>query len=117
MTFGFDAVLFILLAQAEGTGVGLPFWVPLALVGLLYYFMIFRPEKSQKDDHLQLLNNLKKNDHVVTAGGIHAVVVNPQPGSPEVVLRIDENSNTKIHIQRSSISRVITDATKSESAS
>ena len=97
--------LMILLGQDPAPG--LPIWVPFLIVGVLYYFMLFRPEKAQRDNHKKLLNNLKKNDHVVTAGGIHGVVVNPMPGEDEVVLRIDEGSNTRIHIQRSSISRVL----------
>lgn len=104
----FEIVIPTLLAQAEGGPQGLPIWVPFMIVGLLYYFMLFRPEKAQRETHQGLLNNLKKNDQVVTAGGIRGVVVNPQPGESEVVLRIDEGSNTRIHIQRSSISRVIT---------
>ena len=97
----------MLIAQADGGGNILPVWVPFLIVGLLYYFMLFRPEKAQREDHKNLLENLKKNDQVVTAGGIRGVVVNPQPGEAEIVLRIDEGSNTKVHIQRSSISRVI----------
>ncbi len=49
-------------------------------------------------------SNLKKNDHVITIGGILGVVVNAQPGSDEVTLRVDEN--TRIRVLRSSISRV-----------
>ena len=54
-----------------------------------------------------MLDNLKKNDRVVTAGGIFGTVVAVQPDA--VVLRVDENANTRIRVQRSSISRVVTD--------
>jgi preprotein translocase subunit YajC len=46
---------------------------------------------------------------VVTVGGIIGVVVNTQKGSPEVTLRIDDNNNTRIHVLRSAISRVLAD--------
>ncbi len=99
--------LFVLLFAESESVPGLPgIWLPMLAVGLLYYFVVFRPEKAQRSKHTDLLNNLKKNDHVITAGGIHGVVVNAQPGSAEIVLRIDESTNTRIHINRSSISQI-----------
>ena len=91
------------------------FLLPFAVVAFMYYFMVVRPEKTNRDQHKELLENLKKNDHVVTAGGIHGTVVNADQGSPKVVIRIDENTNTKLHVNRSSIARVVTDSDSSES--
>jgi len=106
---------FVLLGQDTGSG-GLSFLFPLALVGIFYYLIVFRPDSKMRAEHADLLKKLKKNDHIVTSGGIHGIVVQSQEGSSEVVIRIDENTNTKIHIQRGSISRVVTAEDEDEKA-
>jgi preprotein translocase subunit YajC len=51
--------------------------------------------------------SLKKNDRVVTIGGILGVVVNTQAGSDKVTIRIDESNGTRMEVLRSAISRVV----------
>ena len=86
---------------------------PILLIGVLFYFMLIRPEKRKQADVQRMQQELKKNDRVVTIGGILGVVVNTQQGSEEVTIRVDENSNTRLRVLRSAISRVIS-ADKSE---
>lgn len=82
--------------------------LPMLVVGILFYLMILHPERKKRNDHTALVNNLKKNDRIVTVGGIFGTVVNAQKGSEEVVVKVDESANTKLRILRSAISRVIT---------
>lgn len=91
--------------------------MPLVVIGLLYYMMVIRPEQAQRSEHKTSLDQLKQNDRIITAGGIHGVVVKANASDPDVVIRIDENNNTKIHIQRSSISRIVTDKDKAKDSS
>jgi preprotein translocase subunit YajC len=56
-----------------------------------------------------MISALKKNDRVVTAGGMYGVVTNLQRESDEVTLRVDETTNTKIRVTLSSIARVLGD--------
>jgi len=83
--------------------------LPFILIGVLFYFMLIRPERKKRAEMTDLLGKLKKNDRVVTAGGIFGVVVNTQKDSEDVTIRIDDNNNTRLRILRSAISRVITD--------
>lgn len=78
------------------------------ILGMLFYFMVLRPDRQKRTDHAKLLEHLKKNDRVVTIGGIFGTVVNAQKGSDELVIKIDENSNARVRLLRSAISRVIT---------
>ena len=114
---------FVLLAQEKADPAGpslwdLP-WIPFALIGVMFYFLLIRPERKKRQELTNMLGNLKKNDRVVTIGGIHGVVVNVANDSEEVTVRVDEGSNTKLRISRSAISRVIGDdkSTDSEGAS
>ena len=69
-----------------------PFFVqliPMVLIFGIFYFLVIRPEKKKQKEHKDMVSSLKKNDEVVTSGGMHGVVVNVKDTT--VVLRLDEN--------------------------
>lgn len=82
---------------------------PFLVIGLLFYFLMIRPEKRKRAEVARMQEELKKNDRIVTIGGIVGVVVNTQKETGEVTIRVDDNNNTRIRILRSAISRVVTD--------
>ena len=88
-------------------GLGLSMFMPFVLIAALFYFLILRPEKRKQADHKSLLDALKKNDRVVTIGGIYGVVANVQKDADRVTLKVDETNNTKIEVTFSAIARVI----------
>ncbi len=97
-------------AAAEGAGGGNPLagmLLPLILIGAMFYFMLLRPEKKKQSEHKLLLESLKKNDRVVTIGGIYGVVANVQREADRVTIKVDETNNTKLDVTFSSIARVI----------
>ena len=80
---------------------------PLTLVvlfGAVVYFMMLRPASKEKKQRAAMLAALKKNDRVVTVGGIVGTVL--QVKDDEVTLKVDESSNTKITFLRSAIQTV-----------
>jgi preprotein translocase subunit YajC len=64
-----------------------------------------------------MLKNLKKNDRIVTTGGIYGIVTNIQLDADEITIRVDETTNTKIKITRSALQRVVTSESGSGAAS
>jgi preprotein translocase subunit YajC len=70
----------------------------------MYMFLIM-PQKRREKQHRAMLGELKKNDHVVTAGGIHGVVMSVKEGT--VVLKIDEAKDVKITVNVGSIAQVV----------
>ncbi|MCM8784102.1 MAG: preprotein translocase subunit YajC [Candidatus Omnitrophica bacterium] len=64
--------------------------------------MIIKPQKTREREHQEMLKNLKKNDEVVTSGGIHGAIVDIKDTT--VVLKVDDN--TKIMIEKSAIAYV-----------
>lgn len=97
-----------LLAQADPPNQpAIPIWLPMAVIGVMFYLMLVRPERRKRAELTELLNNLKKNDRVVTIGGIFGTIVNAQQGSEEVTIKVDETSNTKLRVRRSAISQII----------
>jgi preprotein translocase subunit YajC len=80
---------------------------PFVAIGLLFYFMLIRPQRKEQSRRQDMLGNVKKNDRVVTIGGIYGVVMNVHREADEVSLKVDETTNTKLRITLSSIARVI----------
>ena len=103
-------------AAPGGPSAGLITYLPFLVIGLLFYFMFIRPDRQRRTEQAEMLDNLKKNDRVVTAGGIHGTIVNANKGDKDVVIRVDENSNTRLRVVRTSISRVLNES-DSESTS
>jgi preprotein translocase subunit YajC len=91
--------------------------LPFILIGVLFYFMLIRPERRKRAEMTDLLSTLKKNDRIVTIGGIYGVVVNVQKESEDVTIRVDDSNNTRLRVLRSAISRVVNgdDSDKSDS--
>ena len=75
---------------------------PIFLIFAIFYFLLIRPQQKQQKKHQQMLSQLKKNDEVVTNGGIHGTIVNLDEET--VTLRVDDN--TRIKFQKNIISFV-----------
>jgi len=65
------------------------------------YFMMIRPQQRQQRELGKMQQNLKKNDEVVTAGGMHGTVVNVKESV--VTLRVDDN--VRVDVDKSAITR------------
>lgn len=76
--------------------------MPIFLIFIIFYFLLIRPQQKQEKERQLMLKNIKKNDEVVTTGGIHGVVLNLKDKT--VTVRIDDN--VKVEIDRSAISRI-----------
>ncbi|MBX3420866.1 MAG: preprotein translocase subunit YajC [Pirellulaceae bacterium] len=74
---------------------------------ILFMLLVVRPQRKEMRKMQQLLAGLKKNDRVVTSGGIHGVVVQAASGESTVVIRIDENSGARMTVNRESIAKVL----------
>jgi preprotein translocase YajC subunit len=83
--------------------------VPMLLIFVVLYFVMIRPQqKKQKDAQRkkrEMLDALKRNDHVMTIGGIRGVVASV--GEEEVIIKIDEKADVKMRVTRDAISSVI----------
>ena len=77
--------------------------IPLGFMFLIIYVIVFRPQVKAQKAHEQMLKNLRKNDEVVTTGGLFGTVVNVKPES--ITLRIDDN--VRVEVERSAISRLV----------
>jgi preprotein translocase subunit YajC len=88
-------------------------WVPIIAV---FYFLLIRPQRLEQRKRQEMLAAVKKNDRVVTVGGIYAVVANVHREADEITLKVDENNNTRIRVTMAAIARVIRDEGDAEKA-
>lgn len=112
-------VLFAEGGGAGGKGGGEPFnflpsLLPLIAIGVLFYFLLIRPQRREQSRRQTMLDAIKKNDRVLTAGGIYGVVMNIHREADEVTVKVDEATNTKLRLTLSSITRVLGDEPSAE---
>jgi len=94
---------------AEGAGGGGQGWIQMLAwmipVFIIMYVIMIRPQKTKDRERKEMLSKLKKNDHVVSIGGIHGTIVTVK--DKEVVLKVDESNNLKLKFARSAIAKVV----------
>jgi preprotein translocase subunit YajC len=97
-----------LITQAEaapgaqgpaGPLAGLTGLLPFVLMFGVIYFLLVRPANKQRKDHAELLNTLKKDDEVVTTGGIYGRII----GLEDKVATLEIADKVKIRILRDRI--------------
>jgi preprotein translocase subunit YajC len=89
---------------------------PFVIIFVLFYFLMIRPQRREQSRRQEMLGAVKKNDRVVTIGGIYGVVTNVHREADEVTIKVDEATNTKLRVTLSSIGRVLGDDTTTEPA-
>ncbi|MFH2138567.1 MAG: preprotein translocase subunit YajC [Candidatus Omnitrophota bacterium] len=89
-------------AQLAGKGsimVLLPMYI---IIFLVFYFLMIKPQQKKQQEQQDMIAKIKKNDEVITSGGMHGTVVNVKEKT--VVLKVDDN--VKIEFEKSALSSV-----------
>ena len=77
----------------------------LALIFLVMWFFMIRPQRKQQKELEAMRNSLKKGDKVITAGGIYGIVA--EVDERTVLMKVDDN--VKIRVDKTSIQKDMTD--------
>jgi preprotein translocase subunit YajC len=94
--------------QPQGLMDSLMGMLPMILVlFFLFYFLMIRPQSKERQKRQEMLGGIKKNDRVLTIGGIYGVVMNVNKEADEVTLKVDETSNAKLRVNLSAIARIM----------
>jgi len=81
-------------------------YFPFLLIIGVMVFLMFRTKSKEEQKRKDLMGSLKKGDEVQTIGGIIGKVVEVRDN--EVLVKIDESTNTKVRFRRSAIGQVLT---------
>ncbi len=91
-------------AYAEGAapaaqGGGMEMIIMLAVFGLIFYFMIYRPQAKRAKEHQTLIASLNKGDEVVTSGGIVGKVTKVT----DDYIAVEISDNVEIKFQKGAV--------------
>ncbi|TNJ20132.1 preprotein translocase subunit YajC [Aeromonas sobria] len=97
-------------AYAEGAvpsaqGGGMEMIIMLAVFGLIFYFMIYRPQAKRAKDHRNLMSSLSKGDEVLTSGGLVGKIAKVAADSDYLVIAL--NDQTQVTIKKDFVSAVL----------
>ena len=91
-------------APAQGAD-GMSMLIMLAVFGLVFYFMIYRPQAKRVKEHKNLMSELSKGDEVLTQGGIVGKIVKVSDEKDFIVVSIAEG--TEVTVQKGAINAVL----------
>lgn len=103
------------IAWAQGAGGGaagpgpLVNLMPIALMFVILYFLMIRPQQKRAREHETMVQNLKRGDDIVTSGGIHGRVQT----IADKVLTVEIAPNVRIRLDREQVASVVR-ATRNE---
>ena len=88
---------------AEGVGPGpLVQLFPLLLILVVFYFLLIRPQQQKTKAHRAMVENLKRNDEVMTAGGVYGKITELS----EKICTLEIASNVRVRVDRARIEAV-----------
>ena len=95
------------VAWAQGSAGGAPSpivsMMPIALMFVVLYFLLIRPQQKQRREHESMIENLKRNDEVVTSGGIYGRI---QSIADKVVV-VEIAPNVRVRLDRAQVATVV----------
>jgi preprotein translocase subunit YajC len=91
--------------DAAAAGGGMEMLIMLGIFGLVFYFLIYRPQAKRVKDHKNLMSALAKGDEVLTAGGLIGKIDKVSDDKDFVIVAL--NDQTNVTVQKGSISAVL----------
>jgi preprotein translocase subunit YajC len=77
-------------------------FAPLVLIFVVFYFLLIRPQQQKAKEHKTLLANLKRNDDVITSGGLYGKVM----ALTDKVVTLEIAPNVRVRVDRPQIASV-----------
>lgn len=111
MTLNFDAINHLLGWSAQAAAPAAPGGFPpqliimFGVIGILFYFLMLRPQKQEQKRREQMLGSIAKGDQVVSAGGIHGIVESVDKEKNVVTVAVAKN--VSLVFSRGSIANVV----------
>ena len=76
--------------------------LPLIFIFIIFYSLLYIPQRRRNKKHKELLNNLKIGDNVITDSGIHGRITNIDVDKVTLVLKKGEIVINKTFVQSKS---------------
>lgn len=89
-----------------GPGAGPPTLVsflPIGIIFVVFYFLLIRPQQQKAKEHRVMLANLKRNDEIITSGGLYGRVIT----LADDVVTVEIAPNIRVRVSRPQIASVV----------
>ena len=80
-------------------------FAPIILMVLIFYFLLYRPQKRAHDERNKMLDALKVGNRVITLGGIYGTIV----AMKEEIITIKIAEKVEVEVSRNAINGVVDD--------
>lgn len=87
-------------------------FVPLILMFVIFYFLLIRPQQKKQKEHRMMLENLKRGDRIITAGGIYGRIVEVR----DDILTVELAKDVQVQLSRGSVAAVVQKDAKDQAA-
>ncbi len=87
----------------------LQMFLPLVAMFAIFYFLVWRPQSQRAKQLKQMINNLKRGDTVITAGGLLGKVAKTA-GDADTEIQVEIADNVEVRVLKSAITDVRTKA-------
>jgi preprotein translocase subunit YajC len=91
-------------AQAGGGGDLVMSLAPLVLIFAVFYFLLIRPQQKKMKEHREMLANIRRNDRIVTNGGLVGIVT--KVSDTDDLLTLEIASGIKVQVVRGMIAEL-----------
>lgn len=98
-------------AAHPGSPPALVSFLPLVLIFVVFYFLLIRPQQQKAKQQQTMIANLKRNDEVITTGGLYGKVV----ALSDKVVTLEIAPNVRVRIDRPQIASLVKTAAPEES--
>ena len=83
---------------------GLESFIPIILIFVIMYFLLIRPQQKKIKEHKNMVDNLRRGDHVLTQGGILGKITKVKEGEE---IEVELAKDVKVSVIRSTIVNVM----------
>jgi len=84
---------------AAGQGSGFASLIPLILIMVIFYFLLIRPQQKKLKEHRNLVDELKRGDKVLTAGGLFGKVIDVK----DDIIKLEIADGVRVNVKRDTI--------------
>ncbi len=95
--------LLVLLQAGEGEGSPFTMLVPMALIFMIFYFLLIRPQQKRQKQQEDLLKSIEKGDQVVTSGGLHGKVTGVTDDTLTIEIAVLKGERVRVKVARAKI--------------
>lgn len=80
-------------------------FAPVVILFIIFYFLMIKPERRRQQAVAMMQSQLKKDDKIITIGGIYGIVDDIK----DDVVTITVASGARLKMERGAIKRIITE--------